>query len=225
MNILIVDDDQVLCVALANYLERELKLSIEGTIKAISVFKLAQALEILQSDTRPDLVLLDLNLRNEINGIDTVRECQKNNKFRVPVALLTGLDFDERSAVELLRICLNELNICGFLPKGADIESNVRGLTRIISGELYFPHQVLLTLAKVPPAQAAGSQYQLGLTPREWSVAELLVCGLRDKEIARKLNLKPYYVGQVLNQIYEKLGVHSRLEAAMRVKEATNSPR
>jgi len=51
------------------------------------------------------------------------------------------------------------------------------------------------------------------LTPREIEIVHLLVEGLRNKEIARRLSITPRTVSFHLNGVYSKLGVSSRTEA------------
>ena len=53
------------------------------------------------------------------------------------------------------------------------------------------------------------------LTPREMDVIQLLVEGLSNKEIAGVLSIKPRTVNFHLDNIYSKLGVNSRTEAAI----------
>jgi serine/threonine-protein kinase len=53
------------------------------------------------------------------------------------------------------------------------------------------------------------------LTQREMEVIQLLAEGLTNKEIARRLSLKPRTVNFHLDNIYSKLGVNSRTEAAI----------
>jgi DNA-binding CsgD family transcriptional regulator/signal transduction histidine kinase len=53
------------------------------------------------------------------------------------------------------------------------------------------------------------------LTPRELETLQLLAAGLSNKEIARALSVSPRTVNFHLDNLYSKLGVNSRTEAAM----------
>ncbi|MFI0369041.1 LuxR C-terminal-related transcriptional regulator [Actinomadura sp. 1N219] len=52
------------------------------------------------------------------------------------------------------------------------------------------------------------------LTEREAAIAELVAAGKRDHEIAGRLHISPNTVKHHLKSIYQKLGVHSRVELA-----------
>jgi DNA-binding NarL/FixJ family response regulator len=52
------------------------------------------------------------------------------------------------------------------------------------------------------------------LTPRQRTVLEQVAGGSTDGEIARALGISPATVGKHLEQIYERLGVHTRTAAA-----------
>jgi two-component system, NarL family, nitrate/nitrite response regulator NarL len=55
------------------------------------------------------------------------------------------------------------------------------------------------------------------LTPREKEIVEVLVLGYSNKEIASRFGISPQTVKNHLARLFEKFGVSSRLELAMRV--------
>jgi LuxR family maltose regulon positive regulatory protein len=70
------------------------------------------------------------------------------------------------------------------------------------------------------PAAAAGAPVLAEpLTPREHEVLQLLAAGLTNQEIADSLIISPGTVKKHAGNIYGKLGVHSRTEAAARARE------
>ena len=57
-----------------------------------------------------------------------------------------------------------------------------------------------------------------GLTPREREILELVVHGLSNKEISERLSVTVDAVRWHLKHIYQKLHVHSRTEAALKLR-------
>jgi DNA-binding NarL/FixJ family response regulator len=55
------------------------------------------------------------------------------------------------------------------------------------------------------------------LTPREKEIVEVLVLGYSNKQIASRFGISPQTVKNHLARLFEKFGVSSRLELAMRV--------
>jgi signal transduction histidine kinase len=68
------------------------------------------------------------------------------------------------------------------------------------------PFELSVRVPLSPPIQ---------LTPRELETLQLLAAGLSNKEIARALSVSPRTVNFHLDNLYSKLGVNSRTEAAM----------
>jgi DNA-binding NarL/FixJ family response regulator len=68
-------------------------------------------------------------------------------------------------------------------------------------------------------AQRVGPADQLGLTSREAEVLCLLAEGLTNREIATRLFISQKTVATHLAHIFDKLAVHSRVEAAGRAHQ------
>src|SRR4051812_7670928 len=68
-----------------------------------------------------------------------------------------------------------------------------------------------------PHAQGRLTPVTLGLSPREREVVQLVAAGLRNKEIARCLQISEKTVKFHLGRIFDKLGVDSRTEVLLRV--------
>ncbi|WP_250491422.1 response regulator transcription factor [Caballeronia sp. INML2] len=218
MKILWVDDHEILCVALSEYVEAHAsELSATG-IDVTPVFTLASALEEVNKTPPPDLVFLDLNLDGENRGAATLEHFQAGNLANVPVVICTGLAPRNDDEVEILRICMRDYAARGILLKGGAHKKMFIGLSRILGGELWIPEEVLLRFACSTQAPLASqNQRHLGLSPREWDVARCIARGLSGKQIARELGVSEGHVRQVSCVIYDKLQVRNRVEAALRV--------
>lgn len=77
-----------------------------------------------------------------------------------------------------------------------------------------------LSLGRTSQGQAhmrlhVALQQEIHFTPKEKQVLDALMLGLSNKEIARQLSISPRTVNYHLNNIFSKLGVHSRTEAAV----------
>ena len=219
MQILLVDDHQWLCRALARDLEQEATRLTSGPVAVRPIFTLTDAINAINADQRPDYVFLDLGLEDDNRGATTLRRFQQSNPFAVPVAIFTALEPAEGNNVEVLRLCLGELRARGVILKGTDIDRTFVGLGRLLSGEQWMPEEVFTALVTTAP-RPQPSKYHLGLSPREWDVARCLKRGLQDKQIASELKLSPLYVRQVVGQILNKLNVGTRTQAALAMGDA-----
>jgi DNA-binding CsgD family transcriptional regulator len=62
------------------------------------------------------------------------------------------------------------------------------------------------------------------LSPRELEVLRMIVRGLSNKQIARELGLSPHTVKRHVCRLFERIGVGSRMEAAVWHAEQTSTP-
>jgi DNA-binding CsgD family transcriptional regulator len=73
-------------------------------------------------------------------------------------------------------------------------------------------------------APAPGPAPPMGLTPREAEVLQLVADGLSNREIGRRLFITQNTVGTHIGHIFDKLDVHTRVEAAGRAGELRPAP-
>ena len=107
-----------------------------------------------------------------------------------------------------------EAGAVGYLLKSEAPEVIVAAVRAAVEGESYFSPPVVEKVAAWTRGERPG-----GLTERELEVLRLVVEGLDNREIAQKLQVTKrtaeFHVGNIL----KKLGVTSRVEAAMWAKE------
>lgn len=172
-----------------------------------------EALAQLES-AHPDLVLLDLNLP----GIGGVEACRllKERAPELRVVILTMSD-DLESIFEAVRA-----GACGYLLKDIASQNLLEAIDQIDrEGGILEPFLARRLLAEfsgprsaprtVEPAATPGPV----LSPRETEILRKVVDGLSNKEIADRLCISKYTVGNHINNIFRKLGVNDRTQAAV----------
>jgi two-component system nitrate/nitrite response regulator NarL len=161
-------------------------------------------------DLKPDVVLLDMRMP-DIDGIGVLRKL-RDTGFQNPIVMLTT-STDERDLVESLRNGAQ-----GYLLKDMEPDELVLALRDIVGGKTVVAPDLAPVLAKV--VQGDGSLPDEtspfdDLTPRENEILILLAEGQSNKVIARNLGISDGTVKLHVKAILRKLGVHSRVEAAV----------
>lgn len=104
----------------------------------------------------------------------------------------------------------------GYLLEHASIEDIVAGIIAVGNGERRYPQSLLAplldSLAQRHEAQASFVRRLAPLAPQQRRVLGLLVDGMSTQGIAAELGVAPRTVKGHVQHIFEKLGVHSRLE-------------
>jgi len=164
----------------------------------------------LAQELKPDVVLLDMRMP-DINGIAVLRKLRESG-FKNPVVMLTT-STDERDLVESLRNGAQ-----GYLLKDMEPDQLVMALRDIVSGKTVVAPDLAPVLAKVVQGDGSlpGKTSPFDeLTPRESEILVLLAEGQSNKVIARNLGISDGTVKLHVKAILRKLGVHSRVEAAV----------
>ena len=156
----------------------------------------------------PDVVLMDINLPG-MNGI----QCVARLKKRLPnIQVLMLTTYDEGDLIfDSLRAGAN-----GYLLKNMPQEEMVQAVQQVHAGgapmSLQIARKVINHFHKARPASELAQ-----LTVRELELLRLLAKGHMYKEIAEHLAISMSTVRTHVSTVYEKLHVHSRTEAAMKL--------
>lgn len=160
-----------------------------------------ELLDLLEKHS-PDVVVLDLQM--PYGGLKALAEIRRRN-IGVRVLVLTAFGDGESLQSAL------ELDAEGFALKTESPTQTVEAIRQVAQGRLVFPRaaQRWLTTHRV---QSTKDSTQL--SPREQEVLALLAQGLTNPEIGLELTVSENTVRFHLKNIYEKLNVTNRTEAA-----------
>ncbi|MCQ3977464.1 MAG: DNA-binding response regulator [Anaerolineae bacterium] len=111
-----------------------------------------------------------------------------------------------------------EKGIRGCLERDASLPALLNAIRQVAAGEASLPQPLVVRLVTRLAGQSSAPTEMVlpeTLSEREREVLILLARGLSNKEIAQRLYLSVRTVEGHLANIYSKLGVHSRTEAAL----------
>jgi DNA-binding NarL/FixJ family response regulator len=198
IRVLIVDDHAIVRGGLSALLQTTEDLEVVG--------EAADGLEAtrLAADLKPDVVLMDLSMPNS-DGVQATREvlaaCPDTH-----VLVLTSLA-DQKWILDAL-----EAGAEGYLLKHSEPEVIMSGIRSVVTGGSPLdPKAARLLLTNRRRAQPQSSP----LTERETEVLEMVRDGLPNKIIARRLGISERTVKAHLTNVYQRLGVSDRTQAAL----------
>jgi len=206
IRVLVVDNQTVSRAGLRSLLEHYPDLEIVGEASD-SVQAVSEAAELL-----PQIVLVDAQLPSD-GSLETLRQLHQLNQ-EIHVLLLSSQE-DEESLYEALRS-----GASGYVLKDIAPDELAQTIRTVASGEVLIQPQLAARLLTRSGGQSRSPVYtQESLTAREREVLQLLVRGLRNKEIAARLFVSERTVNFHLANIYAKLHVSGRTEALSRALE------
>ena len=163
---------------------------------------------LLVENLKPDLVLIDLNMKG-MNGLQVLTQI-KDKKLKSRCIVLTVSDAED-DLLEALRAGAD-----GYLLKDMEPEDLCSSLKKAMSGVTVL-HESLTEILKnalIHPT-LNRSEEEVSLTEREREILECLAKGLNNKTIARALGISDTTVKVHIKHLLSKLKLTSRLEAAV----------
>lgn len=166
----------------------------------------------------PDIVLLDVKMPG-MGGIETVGRLRAAG-FTAPIVMLTMSreDADLRAALRA--------GAQGYLLKDIEPEDLVPALEAVLHGDNVIDQEMVGTLARIVGSDASErgegprpAHPFAELTPRELEILECIADGSSNKMIARALSISDGTVKLHVKAILRKLGMRSRVEAAVAAVE------
>ena len=145
----------------------------------------------------------------DMNGLK-VLQYLKEKKVDVKVLILTI-----HNEVEYLMKAA-DIGVDGYILKDSDSSVLKRAIISILQGETYIQPELRAVLKKrMNERQASLNSLDENLTMREIEVLKLLAEGLFNKEIAYTLNISEKTVKNHISNIFKKINVSDRTQAAV----------
>lgn len=203
LRVILIDDHTLFRVGLQGLLEHR------GIKVVAAVGDGKEGIEAAEK-LKPDVVLLDMRMPG-IDGLGVLRQLRQAG-LEMPIAMLTTSS-NEQDLVESLRSGAQ-----GYLIKDMEPDDLVVALRDIVAGKTVVAPDLAPVLARVVQGDTLPERDESpfsDLTPREHEILLLLADGQSNKTIARNLGISDGTVKLHVKAILRKLGVHSRVEAAV----------
>jgi DNA-binding NarL/FixJ family response regulator len=206
ISIVVVEDNRLLRDGITSIIANNNDMKVAG-----SFGDPAKAMQNINS-IPPDIVLLDLGLKNQssLNFLKIVKKHSEGVKV-----IVMDLVPSEEDVLEFV-----QAGVSGFILKDATIDEFVTTIRTVVGGAKVLPNNLTDSLFSQIVYNAINETNHkkiteaVRMTSRERQVIDLVSDGLSNKEIANKLHLSPYTVKSHVHNILEKLTLHSRVQIA-----------
>jgi two-component system nitrate/nitrite response regulator NarL len=200
-SVLLVDDHPLLRKGVAQL------IALEDNLNVVAEASSGKDAITLAIKHHPDLILLDLNMKG-LSGIDTLTALKRADvKSKVVIFSVSDSESDVRQALKF--------NADGYLLKDSEPEELIEKINLALQGELVISTPLAQILAhSLRPSSQKTSKLET-LTSRELENLKLIASGKSNKDIASKLGITEATVKVHVKNLLKKLGVKSRVEAAI----------
>ena len=153
---------------------------------------------------KPDVVLCDLHLPG-LSGLEITERITRGD-LETKVIIVSVLE-DGPLPKRLL-----EAGACGYIGKAGDAAELLRAVREVARGKRYLGTNVAQNMAL---SNMGGSESPFdGLSPRELEVAMLIIQGLRQEDIAKRLSLSAKTVNTHKTRLFQKVGIQDNIALA-----------
>jgi DNA-binding NarL/FixJ family response regulator len=197
IKVLLVDDHQVVRTGLEQLLANQDDISVIGAAS-----NGAEAVE-LAARLSPDVILMDLSMPT-MDGVEATRGVLAESPETKVIAFTSLSDRD-------LILSALDAGAVGYLLKDAEPEELFKGIRAAARGEAPLDPRAASALI----AERTSVKSEPELSPREREVLVLVASGKPNKQVARRLGISEKTVKSHLTNIFQRIGVEDRTQAAL----------
>jgi DNA-binding NarL/FixJ family response regulator len=201
IRVLIVDDHEMVREGLMAMLQTEDDFEVVGQTGSG-----AAVAELVESN-RPDVVLLDARLP-DVSGVEVCRRLSRSHPGVAVVILTTYTDAD------LVQECI-QAGARGYVVKDVERFSLRESIRAVYRGEAVLAPQVAGHVIEQARSRPAAGSTRAALSVSQVAILRLISRGHSNREIAAEVHLSENTVKTHVQEIFRKLGVRNRVEAAI----------
>jgi len=195
LRLVLADDHELVLEGLRGLLNNETDMEVVGAVTD------GQSLLKVIAEQSPDVAVMDV----QMDGMDGLACLTEIRRRELPVKVLLLTAFGDGEAIQSAL----EAGADGFALKTAPPRQTVEAIRQVGQGYLVFPPAARKWMAGHRAAPTGPS-----LSGREWEVLGLLAQGLTNAQIAEAMVVSENTVKFHLQNIFQKLNVNNRTEAA-----------
>lgn len=204
ITILIADDHSLMRQGLKQIIE------LENDMHVIAQATNGQEAIVFAKQMKPDVILMDINMP-VLNGLEAIKELKEAS---IPSKIIVLTIHEDR---EYLFKTL-QMGAEGYVLKDAEASILITAIRSVFNGQNYIQPNMTRELVKeftrISKHEKTKSE-ENPLTEREIEVIELIAEGLLNKQIAKKLFISEKTVKNHVSNIFKKLNVSDRTQAAI----------
>jgi two-component system, NarL family, response regulator DevR len=201
IRVLIVDDHEMVREGLMAMLMPERDIEVVGQTGY------GEAVVELVETARPDVVLLDARLP-DISGVEVCRRLSHSHPSVAVVILTTYTDAD------LVQECI-QAGARGYVVKDVERFSLKESIRSVYRGQAVLAPQVAGHVIEGARTRQQAASRRAALSASQVSILRLISRGHSNREIAAEVHLSENTVKTHVQEIFRKLGVRNRVEAAI----------
>jgi len=194
-----------------NRLVREALAAMLAELPDVHVVTSATADTGFLAETTPDVLLLDVGLRDQESLNVAVALCRDSPQVKIIVMDIIPVHEEIMEFVNA--------GVSGFVLKDSTFDEFVDTIRSVAAGHKVLPPRMTQSLFSQIVNTARGGEAErtledVRMTPREREVIALIGEGLSNKEIAQRLEIATHTVKSHVRNVMEKLALHTRLQIA-----------
>lgn len=200
MRVVLIDDDQLVCISLKMILEAGNGIEVAAVGNDGS-----QALSLYQ-EYQPDVLLMDIRMQG-MNGTEALAELLRI--FPEAKVLFLTTFVDDEYIVKAL-----ELGAKGYIIK-QNFEHIIPALEAVYSGQNVYGDEIISKIPNLIKASDSFDYTDEDINEKEYEIITLVAEGLSNREIASRLCLSEGTIRNYLSSILEKLNLRDRTQLAI----------